>query len=64
MVNITTIEDPVEYRIQGVNQIQVDIANDITFAKGLRSIVRQDPNVILVEKFGITKLRKLPLTLL
>jgi type IV pilus assembly protein PilB len=47
-VNITTIEDPVEYRIVGVNQIQVDQQNDITFAKGLRSIVRQDPNIILV----------------
>jgi type IV pilus assembly protein PilB len=47
-VNITTIEDPVEYRILGVNQIQVNMENEITFAKGLRSIVRQDPNVILV----------------
>jgi type II secretory ATPase GspE/PulE/Tfp pilus assembly ATPase PilB-like protein len=47
-INITTIEDPVEYRIAGVNQIQVDPAHDITFARGLRSIVRQDPNVILV----------------
>lgn len=47
-VNITTIEDPVEYRIVGVNQIQVNPQADITFAKGLRSIVRQDPDVILV----------------
>lgn len=47
-VNITTIEDPVEYRIPGVNQIQVNIDNEITFAKGLRSVVRQDPNIILV----------------
>ncbi|MFW5703123.1 MAG: GspE/PulE family protein, partial [Candidatus Dojkabacteria bacterium] len=47
-VNITTIEDPVEYKIPGVNQIQVNNARDITFAKGLRSIVRQDPDVILV----------------
>jgi type II secretory ATPase GspE/PulE/Tfp pilus assembly ATPase PilB-like protein len=47
-INITTIEDPVEYRIPGVNQIQVDPGHDITFARGLRSIVRQDPNVILV----------------
>jgi len=47
-VNITTIEDPVEYRIPGVNQIQVNTDTDITFAKGLRSIVRQDPNIILV----------------
>jgi len=47
-INITTIEDPVEYRIKGVNQIQVDPGHDISFARGLRSIVRQDPNVILV----------------
>lgn len=47
-VNITTIEDPVEYRVKGINQIQVNHAADITFAKGLRSIVRQDPDIILV----------------
>jgi len=47
-VNITTIEDPVEYRIDRVNQIQVNEQKNITFAKALRSIVRQDPDVILV----------------
>jgi len=47
-VNVTTIEDPVEYRMPGVNQIQVDQEHGITFARGLRSIVRQDPNIILV----------------
>ncbi|HBH46463.1 MAG TPA: hypothetical protein DDX47_03815 [Candidatus Jacksonbacteria bacterium] len=47
-VNITTIEDPVEYKIAGVNQIQVNPQTNLTFAKGLRSIVRQDPDVILV----------------
>lgn len=47
-VNVTTIEDPVEYRIPGVNQIQVNMDNEITFARGLRSVVRQDPNIILV----------------
>ncbi len=47
-INIMTIEDPIEYRIDGVNQIQVNQATDITFAKGLRSMVRQDPDVILV----------------
>lgn len=47
-VNITTIEDPVEYDIEGINQIQVNEQTGITFAKGLRSIVRQDPDVILV----------------
>lgn len=47
-VNITTIEDPVEYKIPGVNQIQVNTETNLTFATGLRSIVRQDPDVILV----------------
>ena len=46
--NITTIEDPVEYRIEGVNQIQVNTKTDVTFASGLRSILRQDPNIIFV----------------
>jgi len=46
--NITTIEDPAEYRIPGVNQIQVNSQTELTFAKGLRSIVRQDPDIILV----------------
>ncbi len=46
--NITTIEDPVEYKIVGVNQIQANTQTNLTFAKGLRSIMRQDPNVILV----------------
>ncbi len=47
-VNISTIEDPVEYKIQGVNHIQVNTETNLTFAKGLRSIVRQDPDIILV----------------
>lgn len=47
-VNITTIEDPVEYRMPGANQIQVNLKTNLTFAKGLRAVVRQDPNVILV----------------
>ncbi len=47
-INITTIEDPVEYKITGVNQIQVNPQTNLTFAKGLRSIVRQDPDIILV----------------
>ncbi|MDY0162509.1 type II secretion system ATPase GspE [Desulfobotulus sp.] len=47
-VNIVTIEDPVEYRIPGIGQIQVNPKIGLTFAKGLRSIVRQDPDVILV----------------
>lgn len=47
-VNITTIEDPVEYKVLGINQIQVNTATGLTFAKGLRSIIRQDPDIILV----------------
>lgn len=47
-VNITTIEDPVEYKMHGVNQIQVREVSNMTFAKGLRAIVRQDPDIILV----------------
>src|SRR3989344_330886 len=47
-VNIATIEDPVEYEIEGVNQIQVNSKTNLTFASGLRSILRQDPNAIFV----------------
>lgn len=47
-VNIVTLEDPVEYKISGVNQIQVNAEVGLTFANGLRSILRQDPNVIMV----------------
>ncbi|MCJ7740186.1 GspE/PulE family protein [Candidatus Microgenomates bacterium] len=46
--NITTIEDPVEYRIKGVNQIQANPKTNLTFASGLRSILRQDPNIVFV----------------
>lgn len=47
-INITTIEDPVEYDVERVSQIQVNNKTGLTFAKGLRSIVRQDPDVIMV----------------
>src|SRR3972149_9383022 len=47
-VNIVTLEDPIEYKIQGVNQVQINPAAGLTFASGLRSFLRQDPNVILV----------------
>jgi type IV pilus assembly protein PilB len=47
-VNIMTIEDPVEYDVEGINQIQVNPEANLTFATGLRSILRQDPNIILV----------------
>jgi general secretion pathway protein E len=47
-INIITIEDPVEYQLNGISQIQVNPKIELTFAKGLRSIVRQDPDVILI----------------
>ncbi len=47
-VNIVTIEDPIEYDMRYVNQIQVNPAAGVTFADGLRSILRQDPNIIMV----------------
>ena len=47
-INIATIEDPIEYSIEGVNQIQVNPRVGLTFATGLRSIVRQDPDIIMV----------------
>lgn len=47
-INIITIEDPVEYRIPGIGQVQINPKIDLTFASGLRSIVRQDPDVILI----------------
>ncbi len=46
--NISTIEDPVEYRIPGVNQVQVNPKAGMTFANGLRALLRQDPNIIMV----------------
>ncbi|MFO7807404.1 MAG: ATPase, T2SS/T4P/T4SS family [Candidatus Moraniibacteriota bacterium] len=54
-VNVITIEDPVEYRIKGINHIQVNPKIGLTFAKGLRSIVRQDPDIILVGEIRDTK---------
>ena len=47
-VNISTIEDPVEYKVQGINHIQVNPETNLTFANGLRALMRQDPNIILV----------------
>lgn len=47
-VNISTLEDPVEYQMPGINQVQVNPAVGLTFAEGLRSFLRQDPNIILV----------------
>lgn len=47
-VNIVTLEDPVEYQVAGVNQVQVNPQAGLTFASGLRSFLRQDPNIIMV----------------
>lgn len=47
-VNIVTLEDPVEYQIDGVNQVQINVKAGLTFATGLRSFLRQDPNIIMV----------------
>ncbi|GKU81448.1 GspE/PulE family protein [Niallia sp. NCCP-28] len=47
-VNIITVEDPVEYQLEGINQIQVNPNVGMTFATGLRAILRQDPNIIMV----------------
>lgn len=47
-VNIVTLEDPVEYQIDGVNQVQINVKAGLSFATGLRSFLRQDPNIIMV----------------
>ena len=47
-VNILTLEDPIEYQVAGVNQVQVNQQAGLTFASGLRSVLRQDPNIIMV----------------
>jgi len=54
-VNIMTLEDPVEYEIAGVNQVQINPAAGLTFATGLRSFLRQDPNIILVGEIRDTE---------
>ena len=46
--NIITVEDPVEYRMEGMNQVSVNVKTGMTFANGLRSILRQDPNIIMI----------------
>ena len=47
-INVVTLEDPVEYKMAGINQIQVNVDAGLTFASGLRSILRQDPDVVMV----------------
>lgn len=47
-LKIITLEDPIEYKLEGINQSQIDTSKEYTFAKGLRSILRQDPDIIMV----------------
>lgn len=54
-VNIVTVEDPVEYQLEGINQVQVNTAIGLSFAQGLRSILRQDPNIIMVGEIRDTE---------
>lgn len=54
-INISTIEDPIEYGIEGINQVQVNHATNLTFANGLRSLLRQDPDNILVGEIRDTE---------
>ncbi len=53
--NIITVEDPVEYQIEGINQVHVNPAVGLTFAAGLRSILRQDPNIVMVGEIRDTE---------
>lgn len=53
--NIITVEDPIEYRLRGVNQVQVNTRAGLTFANGLRSILRQDPNIVMVGEIRDTE---------
>lgn len=54
-INIMTIEDPIEYNLDGISQTQVNTKSGLTFAKGLRSILRQDPDVILIGEMRDTE---------
>ena len=58
-VNISTVEDPVEYRIVGINQTQVNPKAGMTFANGLRALLRQDPNIIMVGEIRDTETAEL-----
>ncbi|WP_423189172.1 GspE/PulE family protein [Alkalibacterium sp. f15] len=53
--NVITVEDPVEYQLEGINQVQVNAAIGLTFAAGLRSILRQDPDIIMVGEIRDTE---------
>ena len=58
-INITTVEDPVEYRLTGINQIQINVKAELTFASALRSILRSDPDVIMVGEIRDTETAKM-----
>lgn len=58
-INIMTLEDPVEYQINGINQVQINSQAGLTFANGLRSFLRQDPNIILVGEIRDTETTQL-----
>jgi general secretion pathway protein E len=58
-INIITVEDPIEYRISGIGQVQINPKINLTFSSGLRSIVRQDPDVILVGEIRDTETAKI-----
>src|SRR3989339_1032461 len=62
-VNISTLEDPIEYNIPGINQAQVRPEVNFTFASGIRALMRQDPDIIMWAKFATMKQRKWPSTL-
>ncbi len=58
-INIITVEDPVEYRLQGINQVQINVKAAMTFASALRSILRSDPDVIMVGEIRDTETAKM-----
>ena len=58
-VNIVTLEDPVEYQVEGINQVQINTKAGLTFATGLKSFLRQDPNIILVGEIRDTETTQL-----
>jgi type IV pilus assembly protein PilB len=58
-VNVTTVEDPVEYEIPGINQTQVNVKAGLTFASALRSFLRQDPDVIMIGEIRDTETAKI-----
>src|SRR5215213_2722572 len=58
-INVITVEDPVEYRLPGVNQVQINVKAGLTFAAALRSILRSDPDVVMVDEIRATETAKI-----